>query len=315
LRAALDLGAPDTPETRLRLAQLLFDERDYDDARAAYQRAAEVLTDREAQADAVLGAARAIFRAGGARNRQTALTEFRQVADRFPGTAAAGSALFYLGDAASTTESGLEYYRRAAAVTSSPDAREALFRVGDRSLRLGDSAAALRAWEEYVARYPRGDQTARVAYEVGRMHDRAGRRSQARTMYAAALAAEPVAYYAVRAAERLGVNSLDQVLSEPNPWVGLASESGEAAAVLRRLDQLEALGLTDEWEAELQSALRTFADVPVARLVIAEGLRDRNRPVEAINLGRQLLAERGGVWDERLLKVVFPFLYRGAIEA
>ncbi|MEX2584352.1 MAG: transglycosylase SLT domain-containing protein [Gemmatimonadota bacterium] len=315
LRAAFEMGAPDWPEERFRLARLLYEERDYGPARTAYQRATNLLPDHDRKAEAALGAARSSYRLSGSRAKQTAVEEFRDIVERYDGTAAAGSALFLLGDAAATNEAGIGYYRRAAAVTTSPDARDALWRVGDRSLREGDRAGAIRAWEEYVSRYPRGEQTTRVAYEVGKLHEAAGRRDQARTMYNAAVLADPVAYYAVRAAERLGIHSLDHVLDTPRPWVGLASEPAEAAAVLQRMDHLRTLGLEEAREAEYDSALRSFERKPLARLVLAEGVRDRFDPVGGIQLGRELLAEREGVWDERLLRVVFPFLYRGSLVA
>lgn len=316
LEGAFEAGLAADGQQRLRLARLYYDERDYSRARPAFQRAAELLVDSEQQADAELHAARSLFRTSSASStRQSALAEMQQVVERYPGTAAAGTAVFLLGDEARTNEAGLAYYRRAAEVTSSPYAREALYRAGDRSLRLGDTAAAIRAWEDYVGRYPRGGETAQVAYEVGKLHLAAGRRPQAEAMFTAATRAEPVSYYAVRAAERLGINSLDHLLADPEPWIGLASEPGDAAAVLRRLDRLEALGLDAEWQSEYQSALRNFESKPLAKLVLAEGLRDRHQPNEAIRLGWQLLDQRDGVWDERLLRVVFPFLYRDLIVA
>lgn len=318
LRAALEAGASDTPEQRLRLARLLYEARDYAPARAAYLRAAEVVQDREARAHAELHAARSLFRTGGtARAQQTAkqnaMTEFRRVADQYDGTAAAGTALFLLGDEAPSNQAGVVLYRRAAAIASSPDAREALFRVGDRSLRMNETAAAIRAWEDYVARYPRGEQTARVAYDVGKLHLAAGRRAQAQAMFTAAMLAEPTSYYATRAGERIGANPIDHVLAEPRPWVGLASEPAEAAAVLHRLDRLAELGLTEARDAEYQAALHRFERKPFALLVLAEGMRDRLEPIEGIRLGRRLLQEREGVWDERLLRLVFPFPYRELI--
>jgi soluble lytic murein transglycosylase len=134
-------------------------------------------------------------------------------------------------------------------------------------------------------------------------------------MYTAAMAAEPTSYFAVRAGERIGANPIAAVLAEPRPWVGLASEPVEAAAVLARLDRLRALGLQDAWTSEYQAALRSFESRPLATIVLAEGLRDRNEPVEAIRIGRRLLQERGGEWDDRLLRVVFPLPYRDLIVA
>ena len=197
----------------------------------------------------------------------------------------------------------------------SPDAREALYRVGDRSLRVDDPAGAIAAWDEYIARYPRGEATVRVAYEAGKLHERAGREARAREMYRAAIAADPVSYYALRAGDRLGTNPVDAIMSEPRPWVGLASDPADANAVLARLDALADIGLQDAWQDELASALRVLDRRPAALLALAEGLRDRNHPVEAIRLGRELLAKRNGEWDPRLLRVVFPFPYRDLIEA
>ncbi len=315
LTTALEMGSPDGAAQRLRLAQLYYEGRDYSRARAAFRYAAELQTDPESRAYAELYAARSLFRTGGTRARQDALEEFRTIAGRHAGTAAAGTALFLLGDEATTTQTGLSYYRRAAEVVHSPDAREALYRVGDRSLKLNDRAGAIRAWREYVQRYPRGDQSAEVAYQLGKLLSASGQSADARAMYEAAMLAEPTSYWAVRAAQRLGVTPVTTVLSGPEPWVGLASDPAEAAAVLRRMDELEALGLNEARAAEYQSALRRLDSKPLALLVLAEGIRDRNDPVEGIRLGRQLLERRGGKWDERLLRLVYPFPYRDLLIA
>ena len=320
LQAAFAAGLAESGEQRLRHARLLYEARDFGPARTAFQLANGMLSDREEKAEAELYAARSLFRSGGssrqgATQRANALAELRQVADNYPATAAAGTALFLLGDEASTVESGLVLYRRAAEVLASPDAREALDRVGDRSLKLKDTAGAIRAWEQYVARYPKGEKTARVAYRVGRLHQTAGREEKARAMFEAAMAADPTAYYGVRAAERLGTVSIEHVLRDPRPWIGLASEPGEANAVLARMDMLAEIGRDAERQAELDSALRRFADKPLVLITLAEGLRDRDEGMKAINIGRTLLQLREGEWDGRLLRVVFPFPYRDLIEA
>lgn len=314
LRSALAAGAPDGAGVRLRLARLLYEERDYGPAREAFVAAADLLDEPELAADARLHAARSLFRTGSA-GRARALAEIREVAERYPGTAAAGSAWYLLGDEAATTAGALALYRRAAAVTHSPDAREALYRVGHRSLRLDDIPGAIRAWESYVERYPRGDQTAEVAYETGKLHERAGRDAAARAMYRAAMEANPISYYAVLASDRLGVDPLGDVLLEPRPWPGLAADPVVAGNVLRRLDVLAEVGLSAEWRAELDAAVRGLADRPSALLALGEGLRDRDRALDAIRIGHRLHEARGGEWDEHTLRLVFPFPYRRLIEA
>ena len=307
LRAALAAGTPDNATTRLRLGKLLFDAANYAPARIALLDAASRLSDAERRAEARLLAARARYRSG---DRRVGLAELRQVAAAYPSTAAAGTALFLLGDIDANLRDALSLYRQAAEIERSPNARAALYRVGDRSLKIGQTAAALRAWEEYVARYPRGEQTATTAFHAGQLHEQAGRTAKARALYSAAMLADPLSYYAVRAGERLALQPLDRVLSQPHPWVGLAADPVQAAAALDRLDLLQQAALDEAWEEELQATLRRFDGRPVALLALAEGLRDRGHTREAIRLGRRLLQEQEGEWNLRLLRVVFPLPYR-----
>jgi len=310
LRAALKAGAPDDPLLRLRIGRLLLDAGDAEPARAALMDAAARVGPEHAP-DAELLAARALLRAGKSDDGIAAL---KKVAERFPGTAAAAGAWFFLGDASSTRDLAIANYRRGAAVRVGPYAREALFRAGDRALLNRDPALAAALWEEYATRYPAGPETSQVAYAAGVHHERAGRADRAAALYRIALSADPVSYHAVRAADRLGTDVLADALRDPLPWTGLASDPPEAATALRRLDELERAGLDEARKEELAAQLRRLERRPTATLLLAEGVRDRGHAVEGINIGRRLLAERGGRWDARLLRVVFPFPYRTAME-
>jgi soluble lytic murein transglycosylase len=307
LRAALAAGAPSTPAAQLRFGRLLFEAGDFRAARDALLSARDGLAAAEEQALAELLAARARFRSG---DRAGGLDEIRRVAERWPSTAAAGTALFLLADAAPRVEDAIPLYRRAASIEHAPEAREALERLADRIARARSADAAFPVWQEYVRRYPRGEATARLAFQLALESQRAGRRSQAEFMYRASIAADPLSYYAVRAGERLGRDPLDRVLSVPRPWIGLAVDPIDATAALERLDLLRELGLTNEWNAELQATVRRFQRRPAALLAVAEGLRDGGQSVEAIRLSRRLLELRDGEWDERLLRVAFPLPYR-----
>jgi soluble lytic murein transglycosylase len=305
LRIAFTRGAREDGAARLREARLLFDESDFGPAREWANKAAESL-DGEGAAEAELIAARALIRAGKADDGVAAL---RRITDRRAGTAAAGSAWFLLGDASGDRDAAIADYRRAAS-SASPYAREALFRVGDRCLKGGDETCAAKAWEDYTSRWPRGEKTAEAAYRAGVLHERAGRADRARAMYATAVAAEPVAYYAIRAADRLGADPLADAVSRPAAWPVSVGDEGEASGVLRRLKALEDAGADEAWKAELDAQTRRLSSRPWALLLLAEGIRDDHHTVEAIRIGRRLLEMRGGAWDERLLRVVFPFPYR-----
>jgi len=309
LRSAASRGAGADGRGLLRIARLLFDAADYEPANAWALKAAEKL-DGEPAGEAELIAARSLVRMG---KEDDGVAALRRLAERRPGTAAAGSAWFLLGDAAADRDAAIAHYRRAAAVASSSFAREAQFRVGDRCLRGGDEACAAKAWEEYAARWPRGEETAETAYRAGVLLERMGRTERARALYAAAIAAEPTAYPAVRAADRLGVDPLAQAVSGSAGWAVAPGSADEAKGVLRRLQALEEAGLEEPWQAELEAQARRLEERPYALLLVGEGVRDAGHAVEGIRIGRRLLETRGGAWDERLLRLVFPLPYRGLI--
>lgn len=311
LRSAIRAGAPDDAATRFRLGRLLFEERDFRPAREALLDAAARLADPAQAAEAELYAARALRRLGSL----DGYAEMKTLVEKRAGTPAAGSALFLLGDASDDRDRAIAYYRRAAEVTSSPDAREAGYRLGDRLLKAGQDGAAAAAWEAYARRWPRGEQTAEAAYRAGVIHERAGRDEKARALYAAAIAADPVSYYAIRAADRAGADPLAAALANGREWPAVPGDAGETAAALRRLESLDAAGMEEAWSQELAWQTRRLDRRPAALLALAEGLRDRGRTVEAIRLGRALLERRGGEWDARLLRVVFPFQYQELLMA
>jgi soluble lytic murein transglycosylase len=311
LRNALRAGAPDDAAARLRLGRLLFDARDFRPAREALLEAAARQTDPALAAEAELYAARALRRLGSL----DGYAEMKTIVEKRAGTPAAGSALFLLGDASDDRDRAIAYYRRAAEATASPDAREAGFRLGDRLLKAEQGGAAAAAWEAYAARWPRGERTAEAAYRAGVIHERAGRGEKARALYAAAIAADPVSYFAIRAADRMGADPLAAAMANTRDWLPVPGDGAEAKAALGRLDALHAAGMTEPWKEELAWQTRRLDRRPAALLALAEGLRDGGHSIEAIRLGRELLARGNGEWDGRLLRVVFPFVYRELLMA
>ncbi|HEV7589213.1 MAG TPA: lytic transglycosylase domain-containing protein [Longimicrobium sp.] len=309
LRSAASRGVGADGRGLLRIARLLFDAADYDPAREWALKAAAKL-DGGPAGEAELIGARSLVRMG---KEDDGVAALRRLAERRPGTAAAGSAWFLLGDAASDRDAAIAHYRRAAAVASSPFAREAQLRVGDRCRKGGDDECAAQAWEDYAARWPRGGETAETAYRAGILLEGMGRTERARAMYAAAIAAEPTAYYAVRAADRLGVDPLAQAVAGSAGWTVASGSADEVEGVLRRLQALDDAGLEEPWRAELAAQGRMLESRPYALLLLGEGVRDAGHAVEAIRIGRRLLELRGGAWDDRLLRLVFPFPYRGLI--
>jgi len=310
LRDALRAGARDDGSLQLRMGLLLFEARDHARARNALQAAEQRLSDREESARAALFAARAQFRGG---DRSGGLAALRSVGERYPRSRAAGSAYFLLGDLEDNLARAIGFYRSAAEIPESPDAQEAHYRLGDRLLAQGNTDQAIRAWEQMLQRHPRGEMSARVAFRLGLLHEGAGRERQARRMYDSARRIEPISYYAMRSGEKIDRTPYDAFSEQPRRWEGNAADPIEARAALDRMAILDAAGLEEAYEEELQSAMRRFAERPGARIVLAEGLIEQRRVPDAIQKGRALLREFDGEYDVRLLRVIFPLPWREAL--
>jgi soluble lytic murein transglycosylase len=311
LRAAISQGAPDPGALRMRLGHLLFSAREYGPAQTAFTAAERSLAQRDSAASAALFAARSRFRAG---QRSAGEADLRAVTERYSGTAAAGSAHFLLGDLTNNVGTAISHYRRAAAIPASPDAQEAHFRWGDRLMSTGDRAAAMRVWEDFLRRYDRGEVAAQTAYALARMHDRAGDRRAARRFYQASVAANPISYYAMRAAYHGGIDPFERVRREAPRWDESAEDAEAVGRILARMEALERMGLLDAREEEYRAARVRFEGQPYPLLLLAEGLIEQGHAPEAMRLGRRIQALRNDQWDDRLLRVVFPLPYRAIFE-
>ena len=240
----------------------------------------------------------------------------KTLVEKRAGTAAAGSALFLLGDAADDRDRAIAYYRRAAEATASPDAREAGYRLGDRLLKADQPAAAAAAWEALVRRFPAGEQSAEAAYRAGVLHERAGRDGKAREMYAAAIAADPVSYHAIRAGDRMGADPLAAALANAREWPSAPGDGAEAASALRRLDALREAGMDGRVEAGDGVAGRAgWTAAPPRSWPWPRGCATAGTPWTASAWAARCWSGGGGEWDARLLRVVFPFPYRALLQA
>jgi soluble lytic murein transglycosylase len=79
---------------------------------------------------------------------------------------------------------------------------------------------------------------------------------------------------------------------------------------MARLDVLTEADLSLGVASEIER-LRERADgEPAVMLRLAEALIDRGRTIEGINLGWALLAANGNRWNQRIVRVTYPFPYR-----
>jgi soluble lytic murein transglycosylase len=313
LEAALGqarLPAAEEVELRLQGSRALFGQRRYPEVRrlAAALPAAAPVEDR---AEAALLTGRALLREG---RRDAALESFRRAVRYHPRSAAATRALFILAEADhedGRLASARQLYRDAALTgIHLPEAELAAVRLMGLDWITGDLRAAAGVLDDYVRLHP-GAAGARIHYWLGRVHQRAGQEAPARQAYTRALEAEPLSFYGMRAAERLGSTLADLPL-EPSPEPDAATLR-LAAAPLFRVGVLHDVGLAEGVRLEVERFAGEAPDARTWRYLLAETHVTGGRPVQGMLLGREIQRAEGS-WNERLLRIVFPFPHRELIE-
>ena len=232
--------------------------------------------------------ARSLLRASqGAAARR----ELDRVTTAFPrDTAAAAPALFLLADLA-TDDGRDEAARQAFAEVgrrypTSTLAPVALFRAAIIAFAAGSFGAAAREMDALVQRHPRSVEVSAARYWAGRAWDRAGDRERARARWREVMASDPLSYYSILSAQRLGVPTW-------KPQASGASDSATGALrdATRRAELLELLGMQTEESFEYDALVTGAGNAPGSLLAAADALRERGETSRAIALARR----RGGL--------------------
>ncbi|HEX2187683.1 MAG TPA: transglycosylase SLT domain-containing protein, partial [Longimicrobiaceae bacterium] len=306
-------GAPIERRRELRLAQgrAYFAAGRYDDAERALRRLLDSPPSVAAPATYLLG--RAQYRAG---SRRQAQATFLRVAERFPRSGEAADALFLVADlghdAGETARARTLYRRVAREHPGTGRAGLALMRLGGMAYLGRDFAAAQAAWDEALRTFPSGSYGTQGAYWAGRALEARGDSAGAAARYREARRRDLLSYYALRSAQRLGEPFWPIPLAEPP-----ADDPSARARVegwLHTLDLLRAAGLHGEAEAEADRLVERAGGDAALLYPLAERLIERGYTVHGINLGYRLHREAGR-WNERLLRIVYPFPYREMIAA
>ena len=265
-----------------------------------------------ASGEAAVLAGRAQLRQG---REAQARASWRAAAQRFGGQEAAAEALFFLGDLeqdAGRAAPAREVYRQAVATGArSPAAAEAAQRLAGLAVLGGDAATALRDLDAYLAGRPRDALAAPALYWAGRAHLLAGDAEAARRRFREAREADAFSYYGVLAGKRLGESLRTAALAAPPRLEPAAAAEVEAA--LFRAAVLREVGMEEEGRRELAGLRERMADHPAALYAVAEAMPEHGQPVAAALLGHEL-RQRLGRWDERLLRIAFPFRFRDTVE-
>jgi soluble lytic murein transglycosylase len=95
-----------------------------------------------------------------------------------------------------------------------------------------------------------------------------------------------------------------------------ASDSADhrVREAMRRVDALAELGRRDDMVVEVERLRKALSGQGPAEYALAESLTERGHTLTAIGMGWELY-RRAGQWNPRLLRIVYPFPFRGIVMA
>ena len=233
--------------------------------------------------------------------------------ERYPDTNAAAEVVFLRGDAAQDrgdTQAAIRLYNQVADMAPTRTlAGLGRMRIGQIRLAAGDMEAAAVTFEAYLSRFPTGRRWTEASFWAGHARRELGDEAAAQAHFARVLDGDPFSYYGAQSAKALGRAYPPTLGPEPGTegplWV---------ADAMARLDLLEEAGLAASAGFHVDRIIeRAAAEGGSARYALAEGLIERGRTIEGINQGWALVREGEG-WNERLLRIVYPFPNREMVE-
>ena len=254
--------------------------------------------------------ARSLLRAGQGASSRAAL---RRVMTAFPNdTTAAAPALFLLADLA--TDEGRDANARTAFLDvarrypSSTLAPVAQFRAGIIAYAAGNFARAADDLDALVQRFPRSTEISAARYWAGRARERSGDRRRAAERWREVMESDPLSYYSMLSARRLGVA----------PWRPQQATDGSTPTAatrqaIERAELLDVLGMTTE-EGFEYDALASAGTSPDSLIRAAEALRERGQTSRAIALARRALAA-SAPRDTRLFTLLYPIAFGDVIRS
>jgi soluble lytic murein transglycosylase len=251
--------------------------------------------------------ARSLLRAG---QGSTARAALQRVAGSYPrDTNVAAPALFLLADLATDdardTQARTGFLDVARRYPTSELAPASLFRAAMIAYAAGTFDTAARDFDALVERFPRSMDATAARYGGGRARERLGDRRRATERWQSVIATDPLSYYAVRSAARLGVPAEPAPPSDSSPLPPALTRS------LQRAELLDATGMSTEEGFEYDAIANTSSS-PDSLLAAADALRQAGEVSRAMALARRAVA--GGVTrDTRALRLMYPIAYEDVI--
>lgn len=261
--------------------------------------------------DAAYQRARALLRAGRGSEARAAL---RRVVQSFPSdTSVAAPALFLLADLATDdgrdTEARTGFLDLTRRYPTSSLAASAMFHAAIIAYANGSFAAAARELDALVEGFPRAVDVTAARYWSGRSHERLGDRAPATARWRDVIANDPLSYYAMRSAGRLGTGGW-----RPTQASDTAETTPALERAVDRAELLESLGMNTEEGFEYDAMASADRESPDSLLAAADALRGRGEISRAMALARRALAA-SAPRDTRVFRLAYPLAYGDVIRA
>ncbi|MEJ2185716.1 MAG: transglycosylase SLT domain-containing protein [Gemmatimonadota bacterium] len=301
-------------QIRFELGNALFRGRSYRGAERVLLAVSESASSSHPSmaASAMFTAGRAQYRRG---HKQTGIATFLRTAARFPHQAVAARAVFTVADLAhddANLARARKYYRRTVALAPEIDeAGIARMRLAGIAMMQDDTKAALAVYEGYRSQFPDGRRIDQATYWAGRAYEMLGDTAHAKQRFRQVARHDPVGYYGLAAAARLGDTYPTELGAGPEPDTTLQAA---LARPLERMDLLSDAGEQDAVDWEIQQVARRLDSNDAALYDLAEALDARGYTTAGINIGWKL-RDHTSAWNERLLRIVYPFPYRDIVLA
>lgn len=296
------LAAGDSSASTLVLAGELYSAGGrYHDAAAAYRAAAR---DSAWAPLALYRRARVLMRLGD-RDAPGAMLSF---AERYPGDTAAPTALYLLGDFLAehgdSAAAGRWFGELIRRYPTDPRSSLARFRLAAAARGRGDADSAARLYRLEIALG--GARATAAHYWVARLARDQGDRVRADSLWRVLAREDSLGYYGLHARRVAGLRPLS--LSPDS-----AAITPAVAAGLARIDTLVLAGLDSEAEAEIRWVLAHPPSSLEDLLAWSAGLSARSWGSAGVRLG--WLAATRAPTDARVLRAIYPWPHRGAVEA
>jgi soluble lytic murein transglycosylase len=222
------------------------------------------------------------------------------------------------GDFASARRDFLDVARRFPTTALAPRAR---FRAALLAFVAASPSQAAREWDEMVARYPHAEDSTAARYWSGRAWANAGRRRSSIERWRYVLAHDPLSYYAILSARRLGAQpplarvSVDTAAGAYDPCGGDSTRTRcplppALDSAIDRAALLEALGMEVEAKFEVDRTIHAAGDAPSTLSAAGMALAQAGEMSRAVSIGWHLLGRSDSAWrDARVLRLIYPLAY------